>query len=64
MKYALNTLPNDIHSLQEIILFLQNDAERIAQVNASLQQSHDTILQEKDAAHANLIALDIKCRPP
>ena len=31
MKYTLNTLPNDIHSLQEIILLLQNDAEKMTE---------------------------------
>lgn len=31
MKYALNTLPTDIDSLQEIIIFLHNNAEKMAE---------------------------------
>lgn len=60
MKYALNTLPNDTHSLQEIIVFLHKNVEKMAEEKASLQQSHDTILQEKIKTDAELATVRLK----
>ena len=60
MKYALNTLPDDIHSLQEIIIFLHNNVEKIEEEKKSLQQNHDHILQEKIKTDAELATVRLK----
>ena len=60
MKYVINTLPSDINSLQEIILLLQKDVEKMTEEKESLQQSHDHILQEKIKTDAELATIRLK----
>jgi transposase len=60
MKYAINTLLNEIYSLQEIIILLQNNVEKMAEEKNTLQQKHDAILQEKIKTDAELATVRLK----
>lgn len=60
MKYAINTLLNEISSLQKIIIFLHHNIEKIAQENNTLQKNHDAILQEKVKTETELATVKSK----